>query len=140
MLLKKIHLWVGIVGILLFLLSGQYFQHALDGLQNLQDTHRLLLRTSHVYFFFSSFINLLFGLFFDQSKKIRWYTIINQSLIIFSPFLIGYGFVFETSGDSGIERELGSWGVIILFIWLLNTCVGKLVQFATKIRSQYSSR
>jgi hypothetical protein len=127
--LKKAHLWIGIIGMALFLSSGQYFLIALNGLQDIEDTPRLLLRTSHVYFFFSCFINILFGLYYVQPPKIRWYTLYNQSLIFFSPIFILYGFVFEAVDNPGIDRYVGSIGVILCFAWLLNICIGKLFKF-----------
>lgn len=124
MMLKKAHLWIGVVGVFLFILSGQYFQHFLNGLQDLQDGPRLLLRTSHAYFFFASMINLVFGLYYSPPANIKWYTVANQALIMASPFLIAYGFIFEAHNNPGIEREVGSLGVIALFVWLVNRVFG----------------
>ena len=134
-MLKKAHLWVGIIGMILFLLSGQYFFLVLGGLQGLDDTPRLLLRTSHVYFFFASFINVLFGMYYVEPRKIGWHTIYNQSLILLSPVLIGYGFLYESFGNTGIDRNIGSLGVILLFVWLLNICIGKSYHFVKNINT-----
>lgn len=128
-MIKKIHLWIGIVGMVLFLASGQYFQHSLSSLQDMSDTPRLLLRTSHVYFFFASIINIIFGMYYSPPRAARWYSMANQLLVMLSPVLIGYGFVFEAHNNAGIEREVGSIGVIVLFVWLLNTLVLKLIEF-----------
>ncbi len=127
MTLNKLHLWIGLSGIVLFLLSGQYFQFALNGLQGMDDTPRLLLRTSHVYFFFASFINVIFGLYYVQTKELRWHTVLHQSLVMLSPVLLAYSFIAEAYGNVGIERDIGSLGVIILFVWLLILVLGKVV-------------
>ena len=134
-MLKKAHLWVGIIGMILFLLSGQYFRLVLDGLQGLEDAPRLLLRTSHVYFFFACFINILFGMYYVEPSRIRSYTLYNQSLILFSPLLIGYGFLCESFQNAGIDRNIGSLGVILLFVWLLNICIGKSYHFVKNINT-----
>jgi hypothetical protein len=54
-------------------------------------------------------------------------TIINHALVIISPFLILYGFIFETINNPGIERDVGSLGVLLLFVWLINVGIGKVV-------------
>jgi len=134
-MLKKAHLWVGIIGMILFLLSGQYFFLVLGGLQGLDDTPRLLLRTSHVYFFFASFTNILFGIYYVEPSKTGWHTICNQSLILLSPLLIGYGFLCESLQNTGIDRNIGSIGVILVFVWLLNICIGKSYHLVKNIKS-----
>jgi hypothetical protein len=125
-MLKKTHLWIGILGMLLFILSGQYFKIELNGLQDFENTPRLLLRTSHVYFFFACFINIIFGLYYVQPSKLKWYTLYNHSFILLSPVLILYGFVFESFVNPGIDRKFGTMGVIFCFIWLFNICLGKV--------------
>ncbi len=126
-LINKVHLWLGVVGMVLFLLSGQYFAQAMNGLQDLDDTPRLLLRTSHAYFFFACFINIVFGLYYKAPAKLAWYVLYNQSLVMLSPLLLAYGFVFESFSNSGIERDIGTLGVVCLFVWLLNTLLGHLI-------------
>jgi hypothetical protein len=51
------------------LLSGQYFALRMNGLQDLADATKLLLRSSYVYFFFGCFINIVFGFYYMPSKK-----------------------------------------------------------------------
>lgn len=125
-MIKKVHFWVGVTGLVAFILSGQYFQHALDGLQGLEDTPRLLLRSSHIYLFFASMLNLLLGLYYVEPTKVGWATIYNQSFILLAPFLIGYGFVFETLTNEGIDRTVGSTGVIFVFVWVANIVIGRI--------------
>jgi hypothetical protein len=127
MMIKSIQLWVGIIGMVLFLLSGQYFALMMNGLQDLADAPRLLLRSSHVYFFFGCFINIIFGLYYVEPKRLRWYFNANQSLIIASPFLLAYGFMFESLNAPDIDRAIGIQGAIILFAWLVTTAIGKLI-------------
>ncbi|MEH6549016.1 MAG: hypothetical protein V7711_16755 [Pseudomonadales bacterium] len=135
-MLKQTHLCIGLVGLALFLLSGQYFALQMGGLQDLEDTPRLLLRTSHVYLFFSSMINITLGLYFVQSLRLKWYTVLNHCLVLVSPVLLVYSLVFEAFNNTGIERELGKLGVIVLFAWILNVFLGKALGFLlVKFRS-----
>jgi len=123
-MLKKLHLWTGIIFLILFLLTGQYFRIYLHGLQTLPDAERLLLKTGHVYLFFASFINIMFGLYWPEPEKIKWTTIANQSLILISPVLLTYSFIFEAALTYNISRLVGALGVILIFIWLVTTATG----------------
>lgn len=128
-MIKKLHLYIGIIGFIAFILSGQYFQHMLGGLKELDDAPRLLLRTSHIYLFLTSVINIVFGLYYTPPEKIRWYTIYNQSLIMLAPFFILYGFVFETLGNEGIDRPIGSLGLFLVLFWLGNIVIGTVYRW-----------
>lgn len=128
-MLKKLHLSIGLLGLLGFIVSGQYFHHVLDGLQALEDGPRLLLRSSHIYLFLTSAINVSLGLFLVQENKPHWFVVLNHSLLLLSPFLVGYGLVFETLGNAGIDRPVGSLGLFAVFIWLFNVVLGKLIVF-----------
>ena len=123
-MIRQAHLWVGIIGMVLFVLSGQYFYFALDGLAGFENTPRLLLRTSHIYLFFAAFINLVFGLYYLQPPQVRWYTVANQSLLMLSPVLIGYGFVFEAFDNPGIERPVSTIGIYLPLAWLIHSAIG----------------
>jgi hypothetical protein len=124
-MLKKIHLGIGITGLVIFIATGQYFKLYLHGLQDLDNSYRLLLRSAHVYLFFASFINLLFGLYYPEPPGIKWTTIINQGLVMLSPILLFYSFVFEVVGNTGIDRKAGALGVVLIFIWLVNSLTGR---------------
>ena len=124
-MLKKLHLWLGIIFFIVFLLTGQYFRIHYHGLQNLPDVERLMLRSGHVYLFFAAFINIVFGLYWTEPAKIKWTTIVNQSLILLSPPLLTYSFVAEDVMYHGLQRGLGTLGVTLLLIWLINTAVGR---------------
>lgn len=127
MIIKKLHLSVGIVCMVFFLLTGQYFANMLNGLQDLENTQRLLYRTTHAYLFFAAFINIIFGLYYPAEKKLHWAAIGNQCLVLLSPLLITYSFFYETIGQSSIDRKVGALGVVLMFVWLFNICLGKLI-------------
>jgi|TARA_B110001454_G_C12364092_1_gene285530 hypothetical protein len=45
----------------------------MNGMQNLADVARLLLRSSHVYFLVGYVNNIIFGLCYVEANKLRWY-------------------------------------------------------------------
>ena len=134
--LKQLHLWIGIIGLIAFVLSGQYFKHMLGGLKELDDAPRLLLRTSHVYLFLTSVINLVFGLYYAPPAKIRWYTIYNQSLIMLAPFVVGYSFVTETLTNTGIDRPWTLLAMVLILAWIGNIGMGAAYRWYQKRRTK----
>ena len=100
----------------------------MNGSQNLADAPRLLLRSSHVSFFFGRFTNSFFGLYYVELNKLRWYFNTSQSFTIALPLLLAYGFMFESFNVPDIDRAIGIQHAIILFPWLmLTTTIGKLI-------------
>lgn len=139
-MLKKIHLWIGIIGLIVFALSGQYFLIYLGGLKEMADVPRLLLRTSHIYLFLASALNLALGLYYLQPEKLRWYHFYTQGLLMISPFLILYGFIFETLGNEGIDRPVGNLGLFAILFWMGNLLIGWSYQRIGEIRRKKSQR
>ena len=125
----RLHLIVGLSGVALFLLSGRHFLHGPDGLQGVDDTPRLLLRTSHIYFFMASLVSVVLGLYYRPKTPLPLAIVLNQFLVIASPFLLAYGFVFEAHDNLGIEQPVSALGIIVLFVWLVNNLLGRLVQW-----------
>ncbi len=60
--MRWLHLAVGIVGVAGFLGTGQYMDLVHDHLRGMDDTHRLLFRSTHIYLLFASLVNLALGL------------------------------------------------------------------------------
>lgn len=88
--LKTIHLAVGILGLVAFILTGQYMSIFLGGLADMADGPRLLYRTSHLYLMWSALANLLIGCYFVVSARqgIRTLQIISSIALLAGPPLM----------------------------------------------------
>jgi hypothetical protein len=64
-------------------------------------------------FLFRLFYQYHFGLYYVEPNKRRWYFNASQSLMIASPFLLAYGFMFESFDMPDIDRAIGIQGAII---------------------------
>ena len=95
--LRTIHLVVGLVGVTLFLLSGQYMQHALGKLVGMEAGQRMLIRSAHVYLLWSSLLNLMLGCYLQRVQ--RGFLRVGQSLasiaLILGPALFCFAFFYE---------------------------------------------
>jgi len=106
-MLGKIHFYLGIIVVVIFLLTGQYMHHNFNHMKEMEPMNRALFRAGHLYILLFGLINVSLGTYFQISdmsfvRKIQ----IVASLIIFSAtFLIIYGFFKELPTEQ-IERPL----------------------------------
>jgi hypothetical protein len=109
-ILKPLHLIVGIAGIVVFVLTGQYMAIFLQGLGGLPDGPRLLYRTSHLYLMWSSLVNLLVGVYFvtATANSARIMQCIASTLLLAGPPLILTGFFLESPANN-LLRPFCGW-------------------------------
>lgn len=118
---KPLHLTVGLLGLVAFVLTGQYMAMFLNGLMDMADGPRLLYRTSHLYLMWSSLVNLLAGFYFAAAagKGARIGQIVASVMLLAGPPLILTGFFVESPANDlerlfcGLANHLALIGVII---------------------------
>ena len=59
----KTHAVIGALGLVTFLLTGQYMDLRYDHLHGMESQPRLLFRSAHIYLLFSSLLNLMLGVY-----------------------------------------------------------------------------
>lgn len=96
---KHVHLIVGVIGLFLFLLSGQYMHFAHSHLDGMPPAPRLLYRSAHIYLLWSSLLNFLLGCYLEETRSsgALWIQKIGSTLILISPFLLCLAFFYEPS-------------------------------------------
>lgn len=101
MLLRKTHLWVAALGLLVFVLQGQYMDHVHDHLVNMDDAPRMLYRSSHIYLLLVSVINSVMGvhLRYDGSRLQRLSLGIISGIVLLAPIFLLIGFFVEPGLD-----------------------------------------
>jgi hypothetical protein len=109
-LLKPLHLAMGLIGLVAFVLTGQYMGMFLGGLADMPDGPRLLYRTSHLYLMWSSLVNLLVGFYFvaATSKGVRIAQVLSSVLLLAGPPLILTGFFLESPAND-LDRVFCGW-------------------------------
>ena len=102
--MRWLHLAVGVAGVVGFLGTGQYMDLVHDHLRGMDDTRRLLFRSTHLYLLFASLVNLALGLYLRPASGWRWWVrSVGSVFILASPFLAAAGF-FTEPWLSGLER------------------------------------
>ena len=82
--MRRLHLWMGGLTVLTFVITGQVLKHHQPPLATLSESARLMFRSRHIYILASGLVNLMLGL-----------------------YLAGY-----PAGWRGVTRMMGSWLVI----------------------------
>jgi hypothetical protein len=103
--MRRLHLATGLLGLAAFLASGQYMGRAHDHLRGLDDTTRLLFRSTHIYLLFAALLNLALGLYLVPPRG-RWRPWLQRAgsvLVLAAPWLLGVGFLTEP-WLTGLER------------------------------------
>src|SRR5689334_18595932 len=108
--LKGIHVIVGIAGVIVFVLTGQYMAIFLGGLMDMADGPRLMYRTSHLYLMWSSLMNLTVGSYFliAPSRGARIVQVISSVALLAGPPMLLGAFLFE-SRTLNLNRPLSDF-------------------------------
>jgi hypothetical protein len=103
----RLHLVIGIAGLVVFLLTGQYMDRWLNHLDGMADGPRALYRSAHIYILFSALLNLQLGVYMVtvQHWAVRALQYLGSILLLATPALFLYGFIVETP-PAVIERPM----------------------------------
>ena len=116
-MLGKFHLYIGIVIVIIFLLTGQYMHHNFNHLKEMELMNRALFRAGHLYILLFGLINASLGAHLRLSP-IKWIKTTQQigSLIIFTAsFLVIYAF-FDELPSQNIERTLTRYSLYLILL------------------------
>jgi hypothetical protein len=103
--LRRLHLTIGLAGIVAFLATGQYMDLVHDHLSGMDAARRMLFRSAHIYLLLSSLLNLALGLYLvDIGARVARVTQLAGSLLIAAgPLLLLLAFAREP-WLSGLDR------------------------------------
>ena len=114
--LPQLHFWIGVIGVLAFLASGQYMFHVHDHLAGMADGPRMLYRSAHIYLLLSSLLNLVIGVYLPPSSQ-RFPPLLQylvSAVILLSPFFMLAGFFLDPLG-AGLHRPVTRLSLYALF-------------------------
>src|SRR5690349_13059427 len=94
--LRKLHLIVGVITVVIFLITGQIMSHHQPAMKTLADSQRLMFRSRHLYVLASGLVNLMLGLYLQTWSG--WRAVaqkIESALLTGSPILLILAFRHE---------------------------------------------
>lgn len=130
-MLKKIHLFTGILVIIVFLLTGQFMHHQHNHLKDMDMMNRALFRAGHLYILLFGLINVSLGSYFEpyQNKIMKYLQTFGSVVVLTATFLVIYGFFIDLPTQD-IERY---WTRISLYLILFGVVIhGLLALISTK--------
>ena len=114
--LRKLHLFVGLAGVIAFVLTGQYMHWELNHLRGMADGPRLFYRTTHLYLMWASVLNLVLGCFLvrPQSSLNRGLQLLASIAVLVAPILICASF-FLDSFNAELRRPMARYACFLAF-------------------------
>ncbi len=96
-MLRKMHLVIGIAGLMVFVLQGQYMDLVHDHLAGMADGPRMLYRSSHIYLLLVSLLNVALGVYLNQDNDVihRWIQALVSTVVLLAPIGLLAGFFLE---------------------------------------------
>lgn len=111
--LKNTHLLVGVLGFIVFVLTGQYMDRVHDHLVGMADGPRMLMRTAHLYIMLASLANLCLAAYAGKGGPSVMQWLISIALLL-SPLCMTLEFFFGTR-DVNTMRPYAYFSLLSLF-------------------------
>jgi hypothetical protein len=115
--MRRVHLAVGILMSVVFLITGQFMRHHQPPLGTLSDATRLMYRSRHIYILASGLVNLMLGIYLPRPPQ-GWRGIVRavgSALLLVSPVLLLLAFVIESQRGFRPEMLCSAAGLYALF-------------------------
>ena len=113
--MKRLHLWIGALTLLAFLLSGQYMDYLEVRTNALGETARVMFRSRHIYLLLAGLVNLGLGAYFSYRERgwRRGLQLVGSALVVAAPVLMSAAFFAEPT-EPGLKRHFTLPAVVIL--------------------------
>jgi hypothetical protein len=116
--MRRLHLAVGVLTVVAFLITGQFMGHHTPPMAALSDSARLMFRSRHIYILASGLVNLVLGLYLQRQTR-GWRRVvqaIGSAFLIASPALLIVAFSVEPARGFHSEMRWSQDGLFLLFL------------------------
>lgn len=115
-MLRRFHLFFGIMVVVIFILTGQYMHHKYEHLKDMELMNRVLFRTGHLYILLFGLLNVGLGSYFKFSKNslIRKLQFLGSVAIVVASCLVIFSFFTELPTHT-IERPIARFSLYLVF-------------------------
>lgn len=111
---RRLHATAGILCFIVFVLSGQYMDIALNHLDGMPDGPRLMYRSAHIYMLFTGLLNLVLGTYLTAKTgpQARVLQTAGSVIMLLLPVLMTISFFLE-SRDMMLARPIASIAIYL---------------------------
>lgn len=102
--MQRLHLFLGILSLGMFIVSGLHMHFSHDHLRGMTDTLRLQFRSTHIYLLFGALINLALGIYLRPNSGWRSRLQFSGSLIVLTTPVFASIAFFNEPWASDLER------------------------------------
>lgn len=122
--MRASHLWIGVLTVAVFLLTGQFMRHHDPPMASLSHSLRLMHRSRHIYILAGGLVNLVLGLYLQREAAgwRRTAQTIGSLLLLAAPVLLITAFALEPQQGFREAMPWSSAGMYALF----GGCMGHL--------------
>ena len=126
--MRRIHLIVGVVGVVVFVLTGQVMARHVPPVRAMVPELRLMYVSRHIYLLGAALVNLMAGLYLQMASGglQRRAQLLGSALVLFSPVALTLAFFTESplglAGRSWLSRQ----GLFTLLGGVLLHALGRL--------------
>ena len=112
--LRGVHLVAGLLGLIAFVLTGQYMELAFSHLNGMPDAPRLMFRSAHIYTLYGALLNLVLGSYFRPllGRTARRMQMIGSLAVLIVPVLLLVSFFVE-SHNNPLSRPVAVIGIYL---------------------------
>ena len=124
---RRLHLIVGLVGVVAFLLTGQIMGHHHPRMEQLSAEMRMMYVSRHIYLLGAALVNVALGLYM-QMQVAGWRQVLQSLgslLILLAPIFLLMAFLSEPSLGLGGRGWRTYFGLIGLFAGVMTHLVAR---------------
>jgi hypothetical protein len=93
---QRLHLIVGLLALIAFVLTGQVMKHHEPAMRELSEAVRLMYRSRHIYILAAAVPNALLALYYTPLKSWRhWIQCVGCGVFLVAPFFATWAFFVE---------------------------------------------
>ncbi len=116
-MLGKIHIYIGIAIVIVFLLTGQYMHHNFNHLKDMEPMNRALFRAGHLYILLFGLINISLGAYFKpiEHKLFEKIQLLASIIVFIASFLVILGF-FQELPSKEMDRPITRYSLYVILL------------------------
>jgi hypothetical protein len=125
---RRIHLIIGLLGVVIFVLTGQIMARHTPPVRAMEPELRLMYVSRHIYLLAAALVNLMAGLYLQMARG-GWQRAVQfggSVLLLVSPALLTLAFLVEPPLGLAGRSWRGSGGIFTLFAGTLLHALNQL--------------